>query len=193
MAFQRRAFLRAPRGREMQGDDGFTLIELLVVLLIIGILLAIALPTFLSLTNSANNTAAQSNLQSALTGARVYFTDNDQSYTGLLTSTTASDIQEIATGLSYVTNGVSTGAHLISVKSSADGSALALAAWASGSGDCWYLVDNTSSATEVIGGTTFTAQGTYYDGHAESKASCVAGTTLPALAKWDSTGFTAAN
>jgi len=56
------------------------LIELLVVLLIIGILLAIAIPTFLGVTKGANNTAAQSNLQTALTGAKAYYTNSNQTY-----------------------------------------------------------------------------------------------------------------
>ncbi len=136
------------RGSGGSGDDaGFTLIELMVVLLILAILLAIAIPTFLGVTKSANDRASQSNLNTAFVNAKSAFQTNSQSYAAaanLVASLTSAE-----PSLSFVTGGVQltsgTALSTISVATSPDGAALVLAGLAKSTGNCWYIVDNTTS------------------------------------------------
>jgi type IV pilus assembly protein PilA len=176
----------------VRSDEGFSMVELLVVLFVIGILIAIAIPTFLGTTKTANNTAVQSNLQTALVGTKVYYRGNDQSYAGLtkLSDTATSPIQQVDTGLSYISGGSSSSAHFISTNTSA-GNWVNLAAWSPGTRDCWGILDVTSNQTTAPEGLPgATAAGTYFWvlTNVTSSANCSATVSL-AGATDSTTGF----
>ena len=170
-------------------EEGFTLIELLVVLVIIGILLAIAIPTFLSTTKTAAKTAAQANLQTALTGADAYWTQANQTFAGIDSSTTTavSTISAIDTGLTYVSGTAANSTNTNVVSLWTDGSSsLVLAAYSPGTKDCWYLLELKAPSTTVWRGL---ATGTWYSvASGVDASSCVAKGTTPTGAVTPQTG-----
>jgi type IV pilus assembly protein PilA len=183
------------RCRNVEEDEGFTLIELLVVLLIIGILLAIAIPTFLSVTKGANGTAAQSNLQTALTGGDTYYTDANQSYSGLMNSSTYSTLSEVDTGLTYeggTTNGsgVSKATNEIGWNIAADYNSVAFWAFAPGQNRCYAVADVKAVSSNPTGGTLpSTAVGTYYGFSTPATANQCSLSDVKAIGNWQSNGF----
>lgn len=179
--------VRAEEGAE----QGFTLIELLVVLLIIGILLAIAIPTFLSVTKTANDTAAQSNLQTALTGAKTWYTQHNQTYGNNL------QFSSVDVNISVVSNGNSAGPNVVSYNTKTavggvpQGSSIVLADFSSGTKVCWGIVDLT--ATPTAGGFDgLTSAGTTYVAITNSSTStCNASAFSTATADHSTQGFSA--
>jgi hypothetical protein len=140
----------------------------------------------------ANITAAQSNLQTALTAAKTFYTDSNQTFTRLTNTAAAntSSIQSIDTGLSYVSGGSSTGPRLVSTAVSGGGTVLVLAAFANGTNDCWGILDVTSTqagTTLGIGGSTFT--GTYFFVVRETAPSACNASTLATVSGSSTSGF----
>jgi prepilin-type N-terminal cleavage/methylation domain-containing protein len=176
------------RGQGRHKDDGLTAIEVLVVVVVLAIASAIAIPAFVSVTTTPNDIGAQANLETALTGARTYFTANDRSYSGIYGGTAVSSITAIDVGLSFVQT-ASTKAHVVSVASGGSAGWLVLAAFSPGTKSCWIVVDQKLAQTREIAGNPDKAPGTYYGVFKRVPASgCLAGSELTGTA-FSSTGF----
>ena len=114
--------------------------------------------------NNEGDAGAQAALNTALTDAKSYYEQNDQSYGDTDTLVAALVVQEPS--LIWTTE-TSVTSHEISVTTSADGNAIILAA-ESTTGNCWYIVDNAVSEASATGppwsepGAVFDGQGTIY-------------------------------
>jgi len=135
-------------------------------------------------------TAAQSNLQTALTGAKTFYTNSNQTYLGMLntSSSTTSSIQSIDTGLSYVSGGTSSGPHLISTDVGNDGTYVVLTAFANGTGDCWGIYDNTTAQPAAVLGMPG-SMGTYFFVIRNAAPAACNAATITSVTAWSGTGF----
>lgn len=113
-------------------------------------------------SGAADDTTAESNLQTAFTGAKTYFEGSNQTYAGILNSTTYSNITQVDTGLAYVPGSkASTNVGTISIQSQAGGEVVLLTAYVPSSGNCFGIVD-VASPTGLPAWLSGVAVGTYY-------------------------------
>ncbi len=136
-------------------------------------------------THKGSNTpAAQTNLVTALTAAKTFYVESNQTFTGIaVESSTVSDIQSLDPGLSFVTEGNSAGNRSISVYVNGAGTSVVLVAWAPGTGYCWGILDNTAvQQHEPLGLALpkYKAIGTWYFGvGGGTQSECEASSTGP--------------
>lgn len=137
-----------------------------------------------SKARSENITAAESNLQTAFTGAKTYFEAANQTYTGVLNSTTVSNINEVDTGVAFLPgSNASTSSDTISVGESG-GTVLVLTAYAPAAGSCFGIVDVVSDSglpawlTGISVGTYFFQIHQANAGSCSATAVTTSGTTL---------------
>jgi hypothetical protein len=136
-------------------------------------------------SRTAGNTAAESNLQTAFTGAKTYFEAANQTYAGVLNSTTYSNIAQVDTGLSFIQGTTaSTASNVISVQSEVGGNAVVLTSYAFPSGICFGILDITAALNAPLfpAYPQTAAVGTYFFADQQSNpGSCEASITYPGL------------
>jgi type IV pilus assembly protein PilA len=170
----------------------------MVVLLIMGILLAIAIPTFLGVAGGAKDRAAQSNLNTALTNAKAYYGNNNQTYG--TTASAASGLASSEPDLTFTTGAPGAG-NSIAVGTTTGGNGLMLTAY-SANGNCWgvFTYETQWPTTQpAIGGTSLPTavnhSGTWYvlfnKGSATTSNCTVANGLAASGPTWSSAAFPA--
>jgi type IV pilus assembly protein PilA len=157
-----------------QNEEGFTLIELMVVVLIMGILMAIAIPTFLATQGSAHDSAAKSNATNALTNEKAYYESNQV----FLDAPSSANGNTLDSNLPWGTAangvvalaGVTPFATPFAEITTGTTSTIVLVEALSKSNNCFYIYDNESGATPVLG-------------YAESSGGCSATPGVPTAAQ----------
>lgn len=152
-----------------QEEDGFTVLELMMVIMIIGILIAVLAPVFLGATTRAKDRALESNLTTALTAAKVVYTDKTD-YTlatpAMLTTQTGA--------LTYLAGNVAPNTPSAVSVLPVNADQLVLAGY-SKSGNCFYILDDETGA------------GTRYAKLPGAGGCAANGAPLPADVAWKST------
>jgi hypothetical protein len=123
--------------------------------------------------SSNQDTTAESNLQTAFTGAKTYFEAANQTYAGVLNSTTVSNITTLDTGLTFVPGSkASTDVGTVSIRDFGSGAGVEMTAYAPSSGVCYGILD----LTAALNGPLFpeypqtAAVGTYFFSSQQSSA-----------------------
>lgn len=139
---------------------------------------------------SCNNVAAGANLTNAVTGARTYYVDSGRTFLGLTTSEslTTSSIQEIGTGLSFVSGSPSTNRNVISTKVGGGGSFVVLTAFDELSNDCLGILDLTKPLAGTVLGISKSV-GTYFFVIRRTLASGCGAARITSVTAFSRTGF----
>jgi hypothetical protein len=141
------------------------------------------------LTGSGNGSAAQSNLQNAQTAANVYYNDSGHTFSGLTdsNSSTVSSIQELGSGLSYV-SGATSGGATISIDVGGDGSYLVLTDFEPGALACVGILDVTQPLAKTVLGIS-RSPGTYFFVTGNSVASACNAANITTVSASSTSGF----
>jgi len=134
--------------------------------------------------------AAQPNLQTALQGAETYYAAHNHTFLSLMNpeASTLSSIQELDTGLSYVSGSPSTGPHIISTYMGADGSYVVLTVFATATSDCWGVLDLTQPLARTELGIS-KSPGTYFFVIRKTSPSACNAARLRTVDAFSTTGF----
>jgi hypothetical protein len=133
-------------------------------------------------------TAAQSNLETGLTGALTSYTSDNQSFADLLNSSSPNSLDELDTGLTFVTDAPSTKADTLSVSLGNADSSMTMTAYARGTRDCWGVLDLTAAETTPVLGIS-SKPGIYFFENRHVAASACNASTLTKADKSSSTGM----